>query len=314
MPIFVKDAGQWREISSSTGGEVFLRDGTSYTNKTINNIYVNHSGTWREVYSLFESTTFVTVNTAGSSTISVPSNANAIHIKQAVGGGGGGNAGQAYDKIGLEQGGPSGGSGAYISDCVFSVTGGEQLTLNVGAQGAAGTNAYTGGGPAGGGNTTLSGATTGPLFTLIGGGSGQVSGGGVQGPVTTLTGGVAGTVSQIGTRLTSGTTVDGLNITTFTSGEVGSFNQAGSGLVGNNGINYGGDNANGPGANGAASYSNNVPGGTGGNAGNGGAYNPDQVGNTGSQGSGGGGGGTEQGAPGGTGGTGEVVYRYLRMT
>ncbi len=39
MPIFVKDAGQWREISSSTGGEVFLRDGTSYTNKTINNIY-----------------------------------------------------------------------------------------------------------------------------------------------------------------------------------------------------------------------------------------------------------------------------------
>ena len=54
------------------------------------------------------------------------------------------------------------------------------------------------------------------MFTLIGGGSGQVSGGGVQGPLATLTGGTAGTVSQITTRLTSGTTVDGINITSFT--------------------------------------------------------------------------------------------------
>ena len=47
-----------------------------------------------------------------------------------------------------EQGGPGGGSGAYISDVVFSVTGGEQLTFVVGALGPAGSVLFTGGGPA----------------------------------------------------------------------------------------------------------------------------------------------------------------------
>ena len=92
-------------------------------------------------------------------------------------------------KLDGEQGGPGGGSGAYISDVVFSVTGGEQLTAVVGALGSAGSNIYTVAVQQAGGNTSLSGATTGDLFTLIGGGSGQVSGGGVQGPLATLTGG-----------------------------------------------------------------------------------------------------------------------------
>ena len=83
----------------------------------------------------------------------MPTNANAIHIQSAVGGGGGGNRGQDYDKAGAEQGGPGGGSGgAFLSDVVFSLTGGETLTPQIGAAGAAGTTVYSGGGPAGGGN------------------------------------------------------------------------------------------------------------------------------------------------------------------
>ena len=49
-------------------------------------------------------------------------------------------------KLVVNQGGPGGGSGAYISDKVFSVTGGEQLTFVVGALGPAGTSIYSGGG------------------------------------------------------------------------------------------------------------------------------------------------------------------------
>ena len=48
MTVFVKDGGSFREIS-----ELFVRDGTSYTNKTVTNAYVYHSGAWREIYTLF---------------------------------------------------------------------------------------------------------------------------------------------------------------------------------------------------------------------------------------------------------------------
>ena len=308
MPVYVKSGGTWRETS-----QLYVRDGTSYTNKTILNGYIKQSGAWEEFYTLFNTPTGFTTAGAGTTNASVPTNANAIHIQAAVGGGGGGNAGQAYDKFGGEQGGPGGGSGAYVSDVVFSVTGGEQLTFAVGALGPAGSNNYTGGGPASGGNTTLSGVTTGDIFTLTGGGSGQVTGGGVQGPLATLTGGTAGTVSQIKTRLTSGTTVDGLNITSFNSGPAGSFNQSGPGAAGANGIFYPGDNANGVGADGADSYNGNIAGGAGGDAGNGGGPEPGQTGNPGSRGSGAGGGGTEQGGPGGPGGAGEIIYRFMRI-
>ena len=306
MTINVKDGGTFREVN-----QVYVHDGTSFTNKLITNVYVKDGGVWRNVFVLFATPS--TFTTSDGSSISVPANANAIHIQSAVGGGGGGNKGQAYDKAGGEQGGPGGGSGAFLSDVVFSLTGGETLTPTIGAAGSGGTNDYTGGGPAGGGNTSLSGSTTGPIFTLAGGGSGQVSGGGVQGPLATLTGGAAGTISQIATKLSSGTTVDDLNITSFTSGPVGSFNQSGSGAAGNDGITYGGDNANGVGANGAASFSGQVAGGTGGDAGNGGGPEPGQTGNPGTRGSGGGGGGTEQGGPGGPGGAGEIVFRFLRI-
>ena len=108
-------------------------------------------------------------------------------------------------------------------------------------------------------------------------------------------------------------TVDGLDITTFTSGPLSTFNQHGNGASGSGGNRCSGDNCNVGGADGADSYSGNVAGGTGGDAGNGGPYESGQVGNPGTRGSGGGGGGTEQGAPGGAGGDGEINYRFMRI-
>ena len=85
MTVFVKDGGSFREIS-----ELFVRDGTSYTNKTITNAYVKDSGSWREIYTLFTATSYVILS-PGTTTSTVPSLANAIHIEYAVAGGGGGN-------------------------------------------------------------------------------------------------------------------------------------------------------------------------------------------------------------------------------
>ena len=45
------------------------------------------------------------------------------------------NEWSGYDKAGGEQGGRGGGSGAYISDKVFAVTGGETLTATIGRGG-----------------------------------------------------------------------------------------------------------------------------------------------------------------------------------
>ena len=44
MPIYVKDGGTWREISSSAGTQLYVRDSTSFTNKTITNAYVKDGG------------------------------------------------------------------------------------------------------------------------------------------------------------------------------------------------------------------------------------------------------------------------------
>ena len=305
MPIFVKDAGQWREISSSSGGEVFLRDGTSYTNKTINNIYVKNSGTWREVYSLFESTSFATVSTAGSSQVSVPANANAIHIQQAVGGGSGGMRGIDYDKANGESAGPAGGSGAYISDKVYTVVGGEQLTLNVGASGGAGGGGYSGSSGAGG-TTSVSGTSTNAVFSLGGGGPSSVSGGGVQGPLRNNNPSTGGTAT-LGSSLSSGTTVDGLNITTFNSGPNSTFNSGGGGAIGGNPGNCSGDNCTIGGGDGGDSYNGNIQGGSG-------APNGSSSAGSAGIGAGGGGGGTEPGSSSGSaGGVGEIVYRFLRI-
>ena len=53
MPVYVKSGGTWRETS-----ELYVRDGTSYTNKTILNGYIKQSGAWEEFYTLFTTTSF----------------------------------------------------------------------------------------------------------------------------------------------------------------------------------------------------------------------------------------------------------------
>jgi hypothetical protein len=299
MAIYVKDGGTWRETS-----ELYVRDSTSYTNKTVLNGYIKNSGTWEEFYTLFTTTAYQ--STDGS--VAVPTNANAVHFQYAVGGGSGGYRGADYDKAGGESAGPAGASGSYVSDVVFSVTSGETLTINVGSAGAAGTGTYSGTSGAGG-NTTVTGSSTGTLLTLNGGGAASVSGGGVQGPLRNNSPSTGGSLGTIGTRLTTGTTTDGLNITSFNSGPVGSFNQAGAGVAGTNPGNCGGDNCTIGGGVGGASYSGLS--GTGGTSGT----NGSTAGGAGSRGGGGGGGGTEPGSSaGGAGGAGEVYYRFMRIT
>ena len=301
MAIFVKDGGTWREISSDTG-QLYVHDGTSFTNKTITNAYVKDNNTWREIYTLFTTTAF----SSTTGTVAVPQNANAIHIQFAVGGGSGGVSGAEYDKAGGESAGAGGSSGAYISDKVFTVTGGENLTIAAGVAGIpSGGNPYNTS-ASNGGATTISGSSSGSLFSLAGGTGGQGLNGGVQGPLRSNVASVGGSATLSGTVLTSGTTLDGLNITSFNSGPVGTFNQSGNGVAGTNPGNCGGDNCQITGGVGGASYAGNVSGGAGGVA-------SSSVGGNGTRGSGAGGGGAQGRTDGGTGGAGEVNYRFLRM-
>ena len=309
MPIYVKDGGTFREISSSAGSQLYVRDATSFTNKTITNTYIKDGGVWRTVFTLFDTPTSFTEATSGS--IAVPANANAIHIQQAVGGGGGSMNGLGYDKgPDGEQGGRGGGSGGYISDKVFTVTGGETLTAVVGTGGANGQNSgfnYTASANPGT-VTSLSGSSTNAIFSLAGGGGSSYSGGGVQGPTAIQTSGSAGTAT-LGTSLSTGTTIDGDNITSFNTGRAGSFNSGGNGAEGSPSGGpskqplCGGDNCNIAGAAGGNSYNGNVAGGAGGGSGS--------TGGVGNFGSGAGGGGKE--AAGNTGGAGEMFYRFLRI-
>jgi hypothetical protein len=261
-------------------------------------------------------TSFVEL-TSGSSTFSVPDGYNAIHIQYAVGGGGGAAGGVSYDKAGGESAGAGGGSGAYISDKVFTVTEGETISYSIGGGGAPGNQTANFGQPkigSPGTNTTLSGSTTGSIFTLGAGGGASGTGGGVQGPLRTNTAGTAGSATISGSAVTSGIFVDSdnsvKNVTSNTSGPVGSFNQSGNGDVGANNGNCGGDNCQIAGSNGADSYAGNISGGNG--VGIGGP-----AASAGTRGSGGGGGGAQNvGSTGETafaGGAGEISYRFLQV-
>jgi hypothetical protein len=261
-------------------------------------------------------TSFVEL-TSGSSTFSVPDGYNAIHIQYAVGGGGGAAGGVSYDKAGGESAGAGGGSGAYISDKVFTVTEGETISYSIGGGGAPGNQTANFGQPkigSAGTNTTLSGSTTGSIFTLGAGGGASGTGGGVQGPLRTNTAGTAGSATISGSAVTSGIFVDSdnsvKNVTSNTSGPVGSFNQSGNGDVGANNGNCGGDNCQIAGSNGADSYAGNISGGNG--VGIGGP-----AASAGTRGSGGGGGGAQNvGSTGETafaGGPGEIKYRFLQV-
>mgnify|MGYP003110577737 FL=1 len=302
---YVKDGGSFREVS-----EFFFRDGTSFTNKTITNVYVKDGGDWREVFQLFTATSFQ--NLSDGQTLAVPALANAIHIKNAVAGGGGSMNGLGYDKAGGEQGGRGGGSGAFISDKVFAVTGGETLTATIGSGGGSGSSAgfnYTGSAGVGG-NTSLSGSSSNQLFLLTGGSGSSFANGGVQGPIATQTSGSAGTATINATAITTFTTTGGLTQgdSSFAQGRAGSFNSSGNGAQGfpqtgpSTAPFCGGDNCSIGGADGAPSYNGQVTGGAaGGNL---------QNGTAGTFGAGAGGGGKER--SGASGGDGEITVRFLR--
>ncbi len=268
-------------------------------------------------------TSFVEL-TSGSSTFSVPDGYNAIHIQYAVGGGGGAAGGVSYDQAGGESAGAGGGSGAYVSDKIFSVTEGETITYSIGGGGAPGNQTANFGQPKiadDGTDTTLSGSTTGSIFTLGAGGGSSGTGGGVQGPVRTNTAGTAGSATINGTAITSGIFADTdnsvKNVTTNTSGPTTTFNDSGDGAVGNISGDVGqgpgncnGDNCQIAGSDGADSYDGNVSGGNG--VGIGGP-----AATAGTRGSGGGGGGAQNigstGETGFAGGDGEIKYRFLQV-
>ena len=262
-------------------------------------------------------TSFVEL-TSGSSTFSVPDGYNAIHIQYAIGGGGGAFRAADYDKAGGESSGAGGGSGAYISDKILTVTEGETITYAIGGGGAPGNQTSNFGQPktgSAGTNTTLSGSSTGSLFSLVGGGGASGINGGVQGPLRTNIAGTAGAATISGTAITSGNFTDTnysvQNVTSNTSGPVGTFNQSGNGAVGGNNGNCGGDNCQIAGSDGADSYAGNIDGGNG--VGIGGP-----AATVGTRGSGGGGGGAQNvgstGETGFAGGAGELKYRFINVT
>jgi hypothetical protein len=259
-------------------------------------------------------TSFITI-TAGTTTNTVPLGYNAVHIQAAVGGGGGAAGGVSYDKAGGESSGAGGGSGAYVSDKIFSVVAGETLTFVAGSGGAAGNQSANFGQPKianPGTNTTLSGSTTGSIFSLTGGGGASGINGGVQGPLRTNIAGTAGAATISGTAITSGKYNQSgvvVSVTTNTSGPVGTFNQSGSGAAGSNNGNCGGDNCQIAGSAGASSYAGNIAGGNGAGI-SGPAASP------GTRGSGGGGGGAQNIGGGETayqGGNGEIIFRFLQV-
>ena len=302
---YVKVSSAWKQVN-----EAFYKTGGAW--KEIQEGWIKVGGAWKQFYTAFVATSIVTQTS--STTVVVPTGANAIHVQAAVGGGAGGVIGAQYDKAGGESGGTGGGSGGYVSDQVYSVTEGETLTLTIGAAGAksggSSYNSYAGNG----GTTSLSGSTTGTIFNLTGGQGGSGTGGGVQGPLRTNNPSAGGTATVSASVLTSGTfresngaTVTFATTTTLDDGPVGTYNNAGNGVAGVTGSNCSGDNCHISGGTGAASYNGNIAGGT--------AGFPDSTpGGPGTRGSGGGGGGAENQTNGGDGGAGEIRYRFLRIT
>jgi len=268
--------------------------------------------------SLFKATDFTTQTS--NITLTVPNGANAIHIQAAVGGGASGVNGFSYDKSGGESAGTAGGSGAYVSDKVFSVSQGETLTLIVGAGGTGNTGGYPNQQGVDGENTVLSGSSTGSIFTLGAGEAGGSTGGSSpNGSVRTNLPSAGGTATIDGTTITSGTFIEanGASVTfatatTLNQGPVGIFDQSGNGEAGFTGNNCSGDNCRVDGSVGGDSYADNIAGGTAGTASGAGT-----AGGDGTRGSGGGGGAAQVDGGGftlgGDGGDGEIIYRFIKV-
>jgi len=304
---FVKVSGAFKEVN-----EAFVKVSGNW--KEIQEGYIKVSGAWKKFYQAFVATGFT--QQTSSTTVTVPSGANAIHIQAAVGGGSGGVMGAEYDKAGGESAGAGGASGGYISDKIFTVAEGETLTLTVGGSGSAGTGSGYNTTAGNGGTTSLSGASTGSIFSLGGGVGGSGTGGGVQGPLRSNNPSTAGTATISASAITTSTLsfkeANGASVTigtavTLDDGPVGSFNQSGNGTAGTNPGNCSGDNCQITGGVGGSSYNGNILGGAGGVA-------SSSSGGAGTRGSGGGGGGAQSTTQGGAGGGGEIYYRFLRLT
>ena len=306
---YLKVSSAWKQVN-----QAFFKSSSAW--KEIQEGYIKESGVWKNFYTAFVATGFTTQTS--DTTVTVPDGANAIHVQAAVGGGSGGVSGADYDKAGGESAGAGGASGGYVSDQVYTVSEGETLTLTIGAAGAASSGSAYNTTAGNGGNTVLSGATTGAIFTLTGGLGGSGTGGAVSGPLRSNSPSVAGGATVSATPITSGsfresdgTSVTFASATTLDNGPVGTFNQSGNGTAGTNPGNCGGDNCQIDGGVGGSSYAGNIAGGTAGDtsAGSGGG--------NGSQGSGAGGGGAQVpggfSTAGGVGGAGEIKYRFLRV-
>ena len=172
-----------------------------------------------------------TTLSSGSGTFTVPDQANAIHIQVCSRWRWGSCGGVSYDKAGGESAGAGGGSGAFVSDKILSVTGGETMSYSIGSGGAPGNQTPNFGHPktgSAGTNTTLSGSSSGSIFTLTGGGASFWYRRWSSRTFRTNTAGTAGSATIGGTAITSGNfrDSDGTTkaVTTNTSGPTGTFN------------------------------------------------------------------------------------------
>lgn len=261
---------------------------------------------------------YTTKSANQSFTITIPTGYNALHIQYAVGGGGGGTGGISYDKAGGESSGRSGGSGAYLSDVIFSVSEGSSYAANTGSGGAGGNQTANYGHPKTASAGTLS--RVNPLFELNPGGGASLTGGGVQGPLATGgSNGDAGSLNITGSTITSGYFFNSSNslitignVSELRGGPRGTFNSSGLGFGGSWNGNCGGDNCRIGGSAGAASYGGSVAGGSASSSSGSGTN-----GGNGSRGSGGGGGAAQVSGGGntlgGSGGDGEMRYRFLNV-
>lgn len=270
--------------------------------------------------SLFKATEYTTLTTP--STEVVPDGANAIHIQQAVGGGSTGVGAGEYDKSGGESAGAGGGSGAYISDKIFTVVPGETITFTVGAGGSGQTGSNPNFVGVDGEDTTVVGSSTGNVAILGGSVAGGSSGGSSSpntGPLRTnyqATGGTATLQSSItsGNFIEEDGTVETISPSTssLSQGIVGVFDSSGNGVAGPNGNNCGGDDCQVDGSVGGDSYDGNTSGGAAGIA------SGQVVGQAGGTGAGGGGSAYNRGnqagvGNAGAGGDGEIIYRYIKV-
>ena len=135
---FTEIEAEWDNSSPFSLSEFYAGGSTVYSGATDGSgNAIPSSGTIS--FSDFYDTTAFSTTSASSTTgnVTVPSGANAIYIVSAFGAGGGGMAGNGYDKAGGESAGGGGGGGAYAAGTYFTVTAGETLSISVGTGGSA---------------------------------------------------------------------------------------------------------------------------------------------------------------------------------